>query len=362
MNVAFRVDSGTRIGSGHLMRCLTLAAALRRRGGCPHFLSRKLPGNLNQLVREQAFAMTELPEPDPAVPFTPDSEYAGWLGVSWLQDALDVVQQLELLRPQLLVVDSYALDARWEKLQRPHVGRILVIDDLADRPHDCDLLLDQNLCRGMENRYDALLPLGCRTFLGPSHALLRPEFRVAPQRRRDGQVRRLLVFLGGTDPDNVTAKVLAALDQVHAPELSADVVVGGSNPHREEIRLLCTRLPRVSYHCQVENMAQLMAYADLAVGAAGSACWERCSLGLPSLVLVLADNQEAVARGVVEAGAARLLGRGTEVTVPQITGALESLLADPAAVRELGERALQVMGKGGGGIDALLNALWENQP
>ena len=191
-----RADASEQIGSGHLMRCLTLADRMRREGTEVHFICRDLVGNLNHLVCEQGFPLHVLPRhaDDPSL-----SGYAAWLTVAQETDARETGEVLCTLAPIMrLVVDSYALDEVWERIVRPLVGEIFVIDDLANRKHDCDILLDQNFYCAMQHRYDGLVPPSCKLLLGPSHALLREEFYAAKKklRRRDGHLRRILVFYG----------------------------------------------------------------------------------------------------------------------------------------------------------------------
>lgn len=347
MRIALRSDASTRIGSGHLMRCLTLAAALREAGDDATFICRDLPGNLIDLVVAQGFPVQRLAPPPPDVVLEMESGHAAWLGVPWQSDVQEVREVLgRLPRQDWLVVDSYALDCRWEEALRPLVGRIMVIDDLADRPHDCDLLLDQNLVPHPESRYTGLLPLNCRQLLGPRHALLRPEFWRERQRLqpRDGRVRRILIFFGGSDATNETAKALRALRLLDREGIAIDVVVGAANPHRQEIAALCKTLPRITYHCQIENIAELMARADLAIGAGGTTTWERCFLGLPSLTMVLAENQAQIAAAIAAAGATRNLGFHDQVTPEMIAAALRESFAAPEQLREMGKRAMAVMG------------------
>ena len=200
-----------------------------------------------------------------------DLAHAAWLGVPWQQDATETLAALGETQPAWLIVDHYALDLRWESILRPRVGKIMVIDDLADRPHDCELLLDQNLYQDMETRYDPLVPATCAKLLGPKYALLRPEFAQARKnlRQRDGQVMRILVFFGGVDPTNETAKAIHALASIADRQFAVDVVVGSGNPHKQQIENLCAEHEGFHYHCQVDNMAELMAAADLAIGAGG---------------------------------------------------------------------------------------------
>lgn len=344
MDVYIRVDASAVIGAGHVMRCLTLADQLRRRGAAVTFICREFPGNLCDFVAAQGFRVWRLPcTAENIVTAAQDT----WLGADWRRDAREV-QAVLASRPQpvdWLVADHYAIDWRWEQAMRPTVRRILVIDDLANRRHDCDMLLDQNLHRSMAQRYNGLVPNHCRRLLGPRYALLRQEFwyarsQVAP---RDGHVQRLLVFFGGSDPTNETAKALTAIKLLGRNDITMDVVVGAINPRREEIRQRCAALPNVNYHCQVADMAALMARADLALGAGGTATWERCCLGLPALTVVVALNQVEVTATLVEVGAVRNLGWHEQVTPKLMVAALAEALAVPAELHRMSEKAWHLL-------------------
>ena len=332
--VAIRVDSSERIGSGHLMRCLTLAERLRKDGADVHFISRDLAGSLHRLVEEHGFPLHLLPqhEADPNL-----TGYAAWLTVPQVVDAEETRTILRQIQPvERLVVDSYALDAAWEQSLRPFVREIFVIDDLANRPHECDILLDQNFYREMQHRYDGLVPPNCKRLLGPSHALLREEFYEARKklRPRDGSLRRILVFYGGSDPTYETEKVIHALLQMRLTSVDVDVVVGGSNSRRTQIEELCAAHGFLHYHCQVSNMAELMAHADLCLGAGGTTTWERCFLGLPSIVTAVAENQIQICEDCAAAGYIYYLGRWDEVTVGDIAAAVQRCII-PQTLREM---------------------------
>ena len=260
-----------------------------------------------------------------------------------------------------LIVDHYALDKRWEGQMRPFTGKIMVIDDLADRPHDCDLLLDQNLYKGMERRYEGLVPDHCERLLGPRYALLRPEFAAARRtlRHRDGRVRRILVFFGGSDLSNETAKALEAIRLLNRSDIAVDVVVGASNAKGDMIREICQRMPNTCFHLQVENMAELMALADLAIGAGGTTTWERCYLGLPTIVLVLADNQREVAEAMSAAGAIRNVGWHADVTSTGLAEALRMAMASPDFLNAMSERCFAIMGGPGAasGVECISDRL-----
>ncbi len=307
MKVAIRADASLQIGTGHVMRCLTLADTLRENGATVRFVCRTLPDSLAALIRDHGHAVVLLSEATGATVslLTSDAPpHAAWLGVSQEQDANDTKQALEGHgRYDWIIVDHYGLDARWETAVRPCAKGLFVIDDLADRPHDCDVLLDQNYYEDMASRYDGLAPASCIRLLGSRYALLRGEFNTLRKTvsARDGAVRRLLVFFGGMDSSNVTSVTLDAIADLDRHAMEVDVVIGGGHPAREAIQRRCNTM-NIRCHVQTPHMAELMAAADLAVGAGGTATWERCALGLPTMVLCLADNQRQLIRDGSRAG------------------------------------------------------------
>jgi UDP-2,4-diacetamido-2,4,6-trideoxy-beta-L-altropyranose hydrolase len=247
--------------------------------------------------------------------------------------------------PDLFVLDHYALDYRFERKIRYYAEYILVIDDLADRRHDCDILLDQNLQPNILTRYNNLVPENCLKLLGPQYALLRPEFGEERRRMkpRDGKVERMLVFFGGIDKDNVTAMALNALTKMNLDSIAIDVVIGGNNPHRSEIEKIVQKMGTVSLHCQVTNFAHLMAEADLALCASGTTTWERCALGLPTLMIAVAENQVTASVACHEAGVAQYLGKFGEVTAEIIKNSLADMLASPGRITEMGKKAQELV-------------------
>jgi len=310
MRIAFRTDSSALIGTGHLMRCLTLADELARRGHEVLFVCRELEGSISVLVRERGHRCNMLPAPTAFSATMPVGEdapgHSAWLGVSQDLDAMQTIAALGNTGPlEWLIVDHYALDAHWERALRGRCKRLMVIDDLADRPHECDLLLDQNLYLEMEHRYEGLLPGTCSSLLGPRFALLRPTFarKRRELRAQSGEVRRILVFFGGIDAENETMKALEAISHIDDARLTVDVVVGASNPHRETLQEYCADRPAIRLHVQTERIAELMRVADLAIGAGGVATWERCATGLPTIAWPLADNQRAVISAAADFGA-----------------------------------------------------------
>ena len=291
MNIVFRVDSSNLIGSGHLMRCLTLATQQRKLGNDIVFICRDLDGNLSDLVNEKGFKVELLPK----VKHNDNLDgYAQWLTVTQEQDAFETINILKRYKHiDRAVVDSYAIDETWEKMIRPYTDEIFVIDDLANRKHDCDVLLDQNYYLDKDHRYDGLVPESCRLLLGPEHALLREEFYAAKKhlRQRDGIIHNILVFYGGSDLTDETTKAIHSLIDLKLSGVTADIIVGSSNQQKEQIRELCKRHDFLHYHEQVSNMAEFMNSADLMLGAGGTTTWERWFLHLPAIVTAIAKNQ-----------------------------------------------------------------------
>lgn len=297
MRFLIRVDASLTMGSGHVMRCLSLATALREHGHDVRFVCRQHQGHLSALLENQGYRVDLLPLGNT----DGFALYDSWVGASVEQDGQ---QTLALMDNDYdwVIVDHYGLDQRWQQIVRAKAKRIFVIDDLANRTHDCDLLLDQNLYHNQNTRYQGLVPAGAQLLLGPRYALLRHEFS---QKRldvqpRSGAVQRVLVFFGGMDADNYTTQAIQALAALNI-KIDVDVVIGGQHPYRADIEARCA-VHGYQCHVQTTQMATLMARADLAIGAGGSASWERCCMGLPALAISVADNQRQLVEDAAAAG------------------------------------------------------------
>lgn len=349
MKLVFRADASLDIGTGHVMRCLALAQALRATGADCHFVCRAFPGNLIARIGDLGFGVVPLPaaqSPDESNRQEAESlpAHAAWLGGNWRADAGETTVALQSLRPDWLVVDHYALDRAWEREVRPLCNNLMVIDDLVDRQHDCDLLLDQTLGR-VGGDYEGLVPRNSVVLAGTRYALLRPEFLAlrghSLRRRASGALREILVGMGGVDQMNATGRVLQALQQCILPQdCHVTVLMGPQAPWLDEVRKQAIAMP---WPCEVKvdasNVAALVADCDLGIGAAGGSAWERCVLGVPSLLVVTAGNQRDVARALEQAGASRLLG-----DIESIATAL------PRVMAEIGSEALAGMSRAAGRI------------
>ncbi len=287
--VVFRVDSSDQIGTGHVVRCLTLAKALKQRNVSIKFISRSMYQYLQTEIIDSGFALDLLDDE-----FEPYDELAhsSWLATSQLNDAKATIQALGSRKVDWIVVDHYALDYRWESALRQCTKKLMAIDDLADRRHDCDLLLDQNFYVDMYDRYIGLVQKHTQNLLGPKYALLRQEFADLRTNAvsRSGIVRRLLVCFGGVDKENHTQTAIEAIVSLNLPHLIVDVVIGSQHPQRDEIALLCEKNGYIC-HIQTNKMADIILNADLAITAGGIAVWERACLGLPAISIPTAPNQ-----------------------------------------------------------------------
>ena len=329
LNVAFRVDASALIGSGHFMRTLTLADVFKREGALVRFVSRQMPGHFQLLLRDRGHELVVLTEPGDTG-LIGDLAHSSWLGTSQSCDATETALALSDRRWDWLVVDHYALDCRWETPMRTQAIRIIVIDDLADRVHDCDILLDQNLVTDHEFRYVDKIPTACRALLGPQYALLQPIYAEMHVRARPRQqpIRRILMFFGAADRDNITGRSIAAFLQLQRTEIDVDVVLGTDNPHVNLIKQQVSGIDTIHLHLGLASLAPLMAAADLAIGACGATSWERLCLGLPALVITLADNQRQVALYLHTENLVHWIGDKEEAHQPVIARALEIILQD----------------------------------
>ena len=319
MNFIFRTDASMTIGSGHVMRCLTLADELRKHGVNCSFICRAHSGNFLEYIRKRGFEAHALSfeaslsdqSSEQSVASERDHVSANWLGVEWQKDAEQTRDVIGYSKVDCLIVDHYSIDARWEGALRSSCDHIMVIDDLADRKHDCDLLLDQNFDEIY--RYSDLVPSSCALLVGPKYALLRSEYQIARLKKRSSSVQRILVFFGGTDIDNLTGTTLSALSKAELSEIWVDVVIGANYRNIEFLEKLSSTRGKTCIYKLRPHLAELMTEADLAIGAVGITNWERMCAGLPSIVISLAENQIPISKKLHHLEAVNWIGYANEV-------------------------------------------------
>lgn len=314
----FRADGSGQIGSGHIMRCRAIADFLQRAGWhCGYAVTRQ--------TFDTVFAG-----------MAPPHDVLLLENESW-DDPTALAAQLET-GCDLLVVDHYGLGKDYEAASRRWATRILAIDDLADRHHDCDFLLDPG-SEDSRATYDQMTPQGCDLLLGPAYAPLAQRYvemraKVLP-RELSSTAPRLLVNFGAADPTNAVSQALETLDEV-APEVKVDIVLGPAAPHLNEIRERVGRVrERIQLHVGTDDMPDLIAVAGLAIGAGGVSAWERCCLGMPSILAATADNQVQTIEAISAAGAATRV----ELSERQLAEALTRLLSDSEARQEMSVKA-----------------------
>ena len=350
MNIIFRVDASLLMGTGHVMRCLTLAKVLKKNSANVEFICRKHEGSLIDKIRASGFVVHEL-EVFEKTKVDNKLAHSSWLGVTQQQDADECIDVLKSNQTDWLIIDHYALDENWQKMSKPYCKKIMVIDDLADRKHWCDILLDQTFGRQQED-YSGRTPEGCELLLGSQYALLRPEFSewrgFSLERRSKPEFKQLLINMGGVDVDNVTEKILDRLELCNlSNDISITVVMGGSAPYLKSVKSKSITLPyKTEVKVDVGNMAELMANADIAIGASGATTWERCCLGLPTIQLITAYNQEFIADKLNKINAIKLV---------EIDDVVENLENFQYWMKSTGESASKVTN--GSGIKSVLECL-----
>jgi UDP-2,4-diacetamido-2,4,6-trideoxy-beta-L-altropyranose hydrolase len=319
--IMFRVDSSLEIGTGHVMRCLTLANFLASKDFHSVFVSRDLPANISNKITHAGHELRILPRPtSPNEVPQGTLAHAAWLMTSQEKDLAQTLQACQDISPNWVIVDHYAIDRTWEDgVQQAYPNaKILIIDDLADRKHRAHILLDQNLGRRPQD-YSDLVPEECKLLLGPQYAILRSEFaeyraQSLSRRKNIKNISSILINMGGGDKLNTSEKILRVIKECNLhPKTNITVILGPQFQNKESIILCAENMTyKTDILFDVANMAETLSNADLAIGAAGSSCWERCTLGLPSMLLVLADNQTDIAQNLGKLKCAISLGNINE--------------------------------------------------
>lgn len=341
MKIAIRADSGIIMGSGHIMRCLTLADELKAE---TIFYCRNLPGNIKDVIETRGYKVVLLSDNLQKA----DIEF------------LECLKQKEL---QTLIIDSYETNINLESKAREYVDNIVVIDDIANRRHDCDILLDQNPCPATHARYKNLIPQNSIKLLGLGYALLGKEFsrhcdnNSAPH---NNIIKNILIFFGGGDHKNLTQKVIEILISCpnNTKDIKFNVIVGASNQNKDRIQSLCETNPNFTFHCQVNNMDAMMREADLFIGAGGTTNWERMCIGLPAVLISIAENQEESCRELTKFDVVKYLGTAEDFSGEKLLDTIKWVIENPQWIHNAsinGQR--MVDGKGAKRVTAIINSL-----
>ena len=286
-NIIFiRVDSSTKIGYGHFMRCMALADTLQKNFEI-NFITRSLEGSLISDIQKKGFGIFR---------FYSNSEK--------INEKNDAQKTISLIKKHsgsknILIVDNYQLSKKWETDVKPFVHKLIVIDDLSNRSHNCDLLIDQNLHTKVNGLYKGLIPSNCIKLIGPKFSMIRKEFRMMRKsvKPRTFPIKKILVSFGGSDIENQTLVALNSIKKMNG-KINVDVVVGKANKCKKTLKIFCNKNKHFTYHEQIDNIADLMLSSDLSIGSSGSTTWERCSLGLPAIVSISSNDQRDTANSL----------------------------------------------------------------
>ena len=272
-NLFVRVDAGVQIGDGHFLRCLTLANSLKKKFDQIIFISNQLPKHFIKKIKRDNFKIYKINGYTHIQKEKLEKKLKTQLIHNDLVETKKIIEKYKN-STNWLIIDHFGIDHFWEKNVRVNIKKIIVIDDLANRKHECDILIDQNFYENMEKRYTKLIPNYCEQCIGPRFTLLRPEFFNARKNlKRKKQFKRILISFGGSDPSNETKKAILAIKDLEK-KYKIDVIVGSNNPNKKQITNICSKISFCNFYEQVENISKYMKKADLAIGAGGTTTWE----------------------------------------------------------------------------------------
>ncbi len=341
-NLIIRVDSGVHIGAGHIFRCLALVEVLNEKFSSIIFISRNFVGNFSEFVERRGYNMHFLKENTEnfSFPFNNNEEQ-----ISFQKDdaSLTISNMKDIEGPKWLIVDNYFLDKNWELMIKPYVEKLIVIDDLANRFHDCDILVDQNFYKNCESRYDKLLSKNCTRLLGTKYASLLEVFKHfrTTNKKFENEIKRILISFGASDPTNETAKVLESIKILGQKNLLVEVIIGYANPNKDEIKKNYSHLPSISLHYEIKNVGEIMAKCDLAIGAGGVTLWERCCLGIPAIVSILSEDQREAVEAAAENGCIINLGYAHTLNSTDYVNAIKKI--NPTILENMSKKCINLV-------------------
>jgi len=349
MNISIRTDASILIGSGHVMRCLTRAQELRNRGHNIQFICAENSGHMGKTINEKEFDLVLLPELNNLHAYSDGLEdEESFARLREVKDAKETSRALCPSNPDWVIVDHYELGAVWHAYMYKYCNNIMVIDDLANRLYDCDILLDQTYKRKV-SEYKNLVSSSCKIYTGPNYGLLRSEFlnlrkKSFEYRKSSSGVRNILVSMGGMDPDNVTENILNGLLLVNWPNtVNVNVVLGDRAPHIKTIRKFkSSGLIKMNVITNTSNMATLMLNSDLAFGAGGTTTWERCCLGLPTFLVISATNQVDIVNNLCRDGVTINLGWYSDLEPKNIKNTVDKIFSNTLTMLTMTKKSFKV--------------------
>ena len=348
MKVVFRADASLEIGTGHVMRCLTLADQLKMRNIQSYFVCRNHQGNFATLIEQSGYEVSLLPLEQTEVieGYSPSNNYSDFLGAPAVKDAQKTADIAGELNAAWLINDHYGIDSLWEKIFKANTTniKVLAIDGQANRFHDYEILVDPTLSIESEKRWEALLPTECLRLVGPKYALLRPEFNnLKVIKKFNSNVATVFVNFGGIDKKNVTELVINALLEIKSIELKLEVLLGKNNPNIPSLKAKFSSNQNVVLHLQPPNVAEVMAMADIAISAGGSTIWELCKIAIPTLLITTAPNQVQMAKALDAGSYVKGLGDIKTMDFDHLKTVLINLISDKTKMITMSRKAQSLM-------------------
>jgi UDP-2,4-diacetamido-2,4,6-trideoxy-beta-L-altropyranose hydrolase len=358
--IALRADASPVSGIGHVMRCLSLAAALRDNGAHPYLVSRRLGVDVGAIARKASIEVVELKSPAGKTSTVDSVPHASWAGVDWRCDVSDTAQALAERRCSLVVVDHYAFDERWHRALSQEIGvRIAAIDDLADRLLAVDLIVDHNVALDHDAKYQGVNLHDCEVLGGPRYALLGPQFASAPRNPAAHPVRSIGVFMGGADAAGWSPKIVKALREGAGFSGGIEIATTVSNQRLAELQVIASSIPDTQLLLDARDLVQFFGRHELHIGAGGGATWERCCLGAPTLAIVAATNQREVLQPLAGKGVIEMLDDAL-ITGEAVARRAVELMEQPLKRTSMSARSQELVdGRGATRVAQKLIALCE---
>lgn len=358
--IVFRADASHIIGAGHIMRCLTLADALSAIGVQCYFICRAHQGSLQAHIQTRGYCVYTLPHHNDITPVR--NHHSSWIGATWEQDAQDTISVIKEknIMCDWLFIDHYGIDSRWHNTLKPYTQKIAVIDDLADRSFECDLLIDQ-LCHRHTDDYLSRVKPDTQLLLGGRYAILRPVFAELRnesliKRKQLTSVKRVFISMGGTDLLNATHTALNIIaNSVLSHKVTVDILLGQQSEHYHSTYDVNDFPFTIHIHPVNTPIHELMLAADIAIGAGGSTAWERCCLGIPTFLMTIAQNQHDAAKGLMEHNAAIMLGDMDNFNFADASALFNKTVSDISALKQLTTHAAEICD--GNGCQRIINKI-----
>ncbi len=325
MYVAFRVDSSLEIGFGHISRCLNLANQLKEHGYKSIFVINSNNNLVTNLIKKNNHIVKNL-KIKKNKSYANSRGFKSWLKHSWQDDAALTIKKIESFSILALIVDHYALDYKWERKLRLLTDQIIVIDDLDNRKHDCNILVDHNYRTPSGDPYQQNLLRKSKKLIGLDYALIDPIYSKYKKQFQNKKIKNILVSFGGADKYSLTELIIDNLSDKYFDNFKIKIVIGINNINEAIIKKKCRKFNNIKIYKAPKNLAKLLFNSDLVIGALGTSLWERMCVGVPSIVIASGEDQKLFAESLNKEGFIKLLGFADQINKVNVKSSLKRLL------------------------------------